>query len=345
MGEGYGGAQRAFWQHSMMLDLTRPACLDADEWRALSALDERLSRALRDHDAELMLGTAKELCEAVAKVTCQQRGEPFTPLADMPDLINQAHRLVDRLPAEGGAAGGAVRNIAQTAMKLAKQLNELRNQAGSGHGRPTPTGLDEIDGRFAASTALIWCRWMLGRLDALVANDPDRLVVDISREVFSRGDLERRLTEAGLPMMEPVHQFAVGFAVGQRGGPGGTFNVRGEGVVPAAQSSDLVAWPKDYRRGVAKGLITDRNGYTLVSLRTLEDMVAVLAPIPAAERAAAVTELRDAVAGSEFAYAVDDEDRTAAAAIAKRAAKDSPGDLAAAFDALANLLSIADEEA
>ncbi|MCZ7525596.1 MAG: abortive infection family protein [Acidimicrobiia bacterium] len=170
-----------------MFDLTRPNCVDADEWRALSALDDRLSRALRDHDAELMLGTAKELCEAVAKVTCQQRGEPFTPLADMPDLINQAHRLVDRLPAEAGAAGGAVRNIAQTAMKLAKQLNELRNQAGSGHGRPTPTGLDEIDGRFAASTALIWCRWMLGRLDALVANDPDRLVGDISRQVFSRG--------------------------------------------------------------------------------------------------------------------------------------------------------------
>lgn len=327
-----------------MFDLTRPNCVDADEWRALSALDDRLSRALRDHDAELMLGTAKELCEAVAKVTCQQRGEPFTPLADMPDLINQAHRLVDRLPAEAGAAGGAVRNIAQTAMKLAKQLNELRNQAGSGHGRPTPTGLDEIDGRFAASTALIWCRWMLGRLDALVANDPDRLVGDISRQVFSRGDLEGRLAEAGLPTMEPIDQFAVGFAVGQRGGPGGTFNVHGEGVRPAAQSSDLAAWPKDYRRGVAKGLMTDRNGYIVVDSRTLDDVVAVLAPIPAAERATVVTELRDAVASSEFAYAVDDEDCTAAAAIARRAAKDATGDLAAAFDALATEISVTEEE-
>jgi Abortive infection C-terminus len=184
-------------------ELTWPNCVDTAEWRAVSALDERLSRALRDHDAELMLGTPKELCEAVAKVTCQQRREPFTPLGDMPDLINQAHRLVDRLPAEGGAAGGAVRDIAQTAMKLAKQLNELRNQAGSGHGRPTPTGLDEVDGRFGASTALIWCPWMLGRLDALVASDPDRVAGDISRQVFSRGDLEQRLIEAGFRRWRP----------------------------------------------------------------------------------------------------------------------------------------------
>jgi hypothetical protein len=327
----------------MMFDLTRPGCVDDDEWQALSALDERLSRALRDHDAELMLGTAKELCEAVAKVTCQQRGEPFTPLADMPELIKQAHRLIDRLPAAGGAAGSAVRNVAQTAMTLAKQLNELRNQAGSGHGRPTPTGLDEIDGRFAASSALIWCRWMLGRLDALVANDPDRLVSDISQQVFTRGDLERRLAEAGLPAMEPLDQFAVGFAVGQRGGPGGTFNVHGEGVRPPAQSPDLATWPQEYRRGVAKGLMTDRNGYIVVGSRTLDDMIAVLTPIPPAERAAVVTELRDAIAESEFAYAVDDEDRIAAAAIASRAAQDATGDLAAAFDALATEISVPDE--
>jgi hypothetical protein len=327
-----------------MLDLIRPDCVDADEWQALSALDDRLSRALRDHDAELMLGTAKELCEAVAKVTCQQRGEQFAPLSDMPELIGHAHRLVDRLPAEGGAAGGAVRNIAQTAMKLAKQLNELRNQAGSGHGRPTPTGLDEVDGRFAASTALIWCRWMLGRVDALVANDPDRLVGDISRQVFSRGDLERRLLEAGLPTMEPDDKFAVGFAVDQRGGPGGTFNVHGEGVRPAVQRLDLVAWPGDYRRGVARGLMTDRNGYIVVDARTIDEVLAVIAPIPIAERARVVAELRDAVAAAEFAYSVAEDDRAAAAAIVRRASSNATGELAAALDVLAVEISVSDEE-
>ncbi|MCZ7525595.1 MAG: hypothetical protein M5U14_03920 [Acidimicrobiia bacterium] len=90
--------------------------------------------------------------------------------------------------------------------------------------------------------------------------------------------------------------------------------------------------------------MTDRNGYIVVDSRTLDDVVAVLAPIPAAERATVVTELRDAVASSEFAYAVDDEDCTAAAAIARRAAKDATGDLAAAFDALATEISVTEEE-
>jgi len=329
-----------------VLDLVRPTCVDADEWQAISALDDRLSRALRDHDAELMLGTAKELCEAVAKVTCQQRGEEFTPRTEMPELISKAHRLVDRLPNDGGADGGAVRKMAHTAMKLVTQLNELRNQAGTGHGRPTPPGLDEVDGRFAASTALMWSRWVLGRLDALVANDPHRLVGDLSGgRTFSRGDLRQRLVEAGLPMMEHADQYAVGFAVGQRGGPGSTFVVYGDGVGAAVGSMDLTEWPKDYRRGVAKGLITDRNGYTVVEAATMDAVLALIAPIPVGARAVVVSELRDAIAASEFAYAVDEEDRTEAAAVVKRAASNATGGLAATLDELAAEISIAAEEA
>src|SRR4051812_44640640 len=163
-----------------MFELSRPNCVDDDEWQALTRLQARIERADRDADPELMLGTAKELCEAVAKITLQLRGESFVPLPDMPQLISGAHRVVDRLPTVGGAPGGAVRNLAQSAMTLAKQLNELRNQAGSGHGRPTPTNLDELDSRFAAGIGVLWCEWILSRLDALVANDPDRLAADIA---------------------------------------------------------------------------------------------------------------------------------------------------------------------
>jgi hypothetical protein len=143
--------------------------------------------------------------------------------------------------------------------------------------------------------------------------------------------------------MEAADQFAIGFAVGQRGGPGGTFNVYGGGIRPAAQSSDLAAWPKGYRRGVAKGLMTDRNCYIVIGTSTLDDVLAVIAPIPKAERAAVVTELRDGVVGSEFAYAVDEENRTAAAAAARRAGADATGDLATALEELADEISLPEE--
>lgn len=317
-----------------MLELTRPNCVNDQEWEALAKLRDRLGRADRDNDAELMLGTAKELCESVAKIAHQQRSEPFAPLPDMPELINGAHRLVDRIPAEGGAQRVAVRGLAQTAMKLAKQLNDLRNQAGTGHGRPDPTGLDEIDGRFAAATGLLWSSWVLSRLDALVAADPDRLAADIASQIFYAGDLERRLREAGLATMEPRDQHAVGYAVGQRGGPGGTANVYREGVAPARSDPDLTRWPAEYRRGVALGLITDRNGYTVVSRPKIISIVELLGPLPDGG-ATVIDELRGRIAESELAYSVSEEELAEAIDTLREGAFTSGPPLAAALESVA----------
>lgn len=79
--------------------------------------------------------------------------------------------------------------------------------------------------------------------------------------MFYKGDLSRRLRQVALPMMDERDQRVVGFAVGQRGGPGGTVNVFSEGVLAAAETHDLEAWPVAYRVGAAEGLFTDRNGY------------------------------------------------------------------------------------
>ena len=72
-----------------MLELTRPDCLDDRQWEAVSEHDARLARALRDNDAALMLGTAKDLCEAVAKITCQQCEVGFQPAGKLSNLIHR----------------------------------------------------------------------------------------------------------------------------------------------------------------------------------------------------------------------------------------------------------------
>lgn len=145
-----------------VIELNRPACMNDAEWSALTALRDRIDRALSEGDHSLVLGTAKELCEAVAKVTYQQRKERFGSNTDMSDLIPGAHRLVGRLPAGvDGAHGAAVRDLAQGAMKIANRIVDLRNRAGTGHGRPEPIHLDEVDARFAAGAAFLWCAWIL----------------------------------------------------------------------------------------------------------------------------------------------------------------------------------------
>lgn len=319
-----------------MLEFTRPDCVDADEWQALTTLHDRLERALRDTDAELVLGTAKDLCEAVAKVTYQQRSERVAPSADMPSLIAGAHRLVNRLPSESGAQGGAVRNLAGGAMKLANQLNEFRNQAGTGHGRPTPSSLDDVDARFAASAGLLWCSWVLTRLDALAANDPDRLARDIAAgELFFRGDLTRRLAAAGLATMDEQDQRVLGFAIGQRGGPMGTATVYSEGIAAALNTPSLDEWPATYRQAVAEGLVTDRNGYIRVSPNGIRAILRLVDPLSdhGASTVTAISALLDA---SALSYAVGDETRhQTVVALREAASQTRDRSLATALRALA----------
>ena len=167
-----------------VFELTRPACLDDRHWEAVSELQARLVRAIQSQDLALVIGTAKELCEAVARITWLLRGEQWASRTDMSNLIPTAHRLVDRLPASGGASGGAARDLAQAAMSIMARLVELRNRAGTGHGRPEPHGLDVEDARFAGGIALLWSGWMLARLDALVANLPETVAAAFRSDIF-----------------------------------------------------------------------------------------------------------------------------------------------------------------
>lgn len=293
-----------------MVELTRPACVDDAEWSALTTLITRINHAMDIHDYSLVLGTSKELCEAVAKVTFQQRSERFGSRTDMSDLIPGAHKLVGRLPAtmEGGAPGGAVRDLAQAAMKLVNRLVELRNRAGTGHGRPEPILLDEVDARLAGGAAVLWSSWMLARLDAVVANDPDRLARSIATDTFYRGDLARKLLTAGLSTMDDRDQRVVGFAVGQRGGPGGTWNVLHEGVREAAESGDTTTWPPAYREAVAEGMLLDRNGYLSITNARITLIAELLDPLPE-QGAVALAAIRERLQDAEPASFVTIEER------------------------------------
>ena len=121
--------------------LNRPQGLGEDEWQSIRESEERLLRSKASNDDALVLGSAKELCEAIAKVVIAERGGVSAGTADFSDLVSTAHRVLEYQPGEGVAADPATRRVAQGLKSVALGLGELRNRYGTGHGRAAPTGV------------------------------------------------------------------------------------------------------------------------------------------------------------------------------------------------------------
>jgi hypothetical protein len=58
----------------MDLELQRPTGLEDRGWASIEDCLERLRRAAQDQDRPLLIGTAKDLVEATAKVVLHARG-------------------------------------------------------------------------------------------------------------------------------------------------------------------------------------------------------------------------------------------------------------------------------
>ena len=111
------------------------------------ALDEQLERLRRSTaDPGLLIGTAKDLLEAVAKFVLEESGWPTTAKMDFGQVWHLARERLGVLPEQvdpdlPGAA--AIKAIHQSTWRIAEQVNSLRNLQGTGHGRTLPTGISE----------------------------------------------------------------------------------------------------------------------------------------------------------------------------------------------------------
>lgn len=264
------------------LEFQRPDGLDDPSWAAIEAHRQRLQRAERDHDLALIVGTAKELVEAVAKVTLDVRGETVGSSADFSEVINRAHAALDRQPGHGLASDAPTRDVAQAGKTMALKLGELRNQLGTGHGRVLPPETLDEHAFVCAAAARLWCGWALRRLDHLIAGVPAILARDLTGgKIFRSGNLETRLLQANLPSLDEPDQRMLGKAVAHRAMQD-TFIVRKEGVEACAASADMQTWPEAYRAGVIEGLFIDRQGYLDASPNLIPLAARILNTIPRA---------------------------------------------------------------
>ncbi|MGI8751818.1 MAG: abortive infection family protein [Acidimicrobiales bacterium] len=141
-------ARRAFakigWTLSSDGNLTTTAGIDLTTG-GRRALDEQVERLRRGtEDPGVLLGSAKDLLEAVAKFVAEELGMPLTGREDYGHLWHLVRDRLGILPqqvAAGTPGEDAIRKVLGAAWTIAEQTNRLRGLQGAGHGRTLPTGV------------------------------------------------------------------------------------------------------------------------------------------------------------------------------------------------------------
>ncbi len=168
------GAQRAFSREGWALAddgmLSPTGAIDLSTG-GRQALDEQLDRLRRGcGDAGQLLGSAKDLLEAVAKFVLEEFSVQIPRNADFDYLWHLARDRLGLLPEQVNQALPGARNIQailQSSWKIAEQVNKLRGLQGTGHGRTLPTGVSADMALLVVREACIVAEFTLVTLDRL----------------------------------------------------------------------------------------------------------------------------------------------------------------------------------
>lgn len=165
-------AQRAFTREGWALSeegvLTPAGAIDLTTG-GREALDEQLERLRRaTDDPGQLLGSAKDLLEAVAKFVLDEFGMTVPRNADFDYLWYLARERLGALPEQvDSTLPGAnnIKAILQSSWKIAEQVNKLRGMQGTGHGRTLPTGVSADMALLVVREACSVAEFMLTRMD------------------------------------------------------------------------------------------------------------------------------------------------------------------------------------
>ncbi|MYU23723.1 abortive infection family protein [Streptomyces sp. SID8352] len=237
--------------------LPRAEWLQEESWQAISDHYGRLGAAIAANDRPLVVGSAKELVECVARVVLVSHGRVTGDKDEYDKVLGQAHAVVEHAAVNGLPPNDPLRQIPNAAKKMASQLRELRNRFGTGHGRPVVHEITAEVVEACVHAALVWVRWALARLQTVLLGAVEPLVHDLREGIFSRGDLAARLDATNIPSLEEPEQRRLGVAVGQRSARE-TFVVRIDGIRACADNPER--WPDAYRQGVVEGLFLNEDG-------------------------------------------------------------------------------------
>lgn len=156
------------WELSSTNVLTEAGAiiLDTGDRKALAEQVRRLNEST--DDPALLLGTAKELLEAIYKFVLEEAGTGFPKNGSFNQLQHLALERLQMLPQNVNTShpgGTELREIWEKAQSLAAKINDLRNLQGTGHGRTLPTGVTTEAARFVIKQGALLGEMMLTKLD------------------------------------------------------------------------------------------------------------------------------------------------------------------------------------
>ena len=147
----------------------RPTVLDnlvgIDMTEALSAYVRRAQ--MGSGDAELLIGTAKNLEEATVRHVLKEiTGEYPTAgrAANFPTALYSAFYELGLTGSKAELDKDPYRALQQALFLLACAVNRLRNDRGDGHGRPEPSVATALQGRLSTQSAGLVCELLLTAL-------------------------------------------------------------------------------------------------------------------------------------------------------------------------------------
>jgi hypothetical protein len=257
--------------------------LDAEQIEQIQKSVSRISNAVGNEDLPLAIGSSKELSESVAKIALYSMGISFTSNDDYKSLISAAHKALDRHPSDVADFHASYRSIIQAQKSIVSELAAIRNDHGTGHGRGRWQHVEQELALTSIEAALIWCRWVMRRLDNLLANSPITLRKQLDDgSSFYKGDLTKMLRKIQLPTLDETSQRAIGFSVARRARTG-TFTVTEEGIDACLNQAKYIEWTTHYKLGLILGLVSTVEGqiyFTGDSIRKTKKLLVLLDEVP-----------------------------------------------------------------
>jgi hypothetical protein len=260
--------------------LEQPPHLDESRWAAIREHEDRLKAAAAIQDKRLIIGSAKELMESVARAIIEAKNFVVPSNADFDEVIRAAHQAIDRQAGAGLDMGPEIRTVAASSRKIAVAVRDIRNEYGTGHGRASVAEMEEELATVTVDACYLWSGWALRRLGHVLANEPQRLIDTLQNDIVTRASLRTQFEAIRMPQQPAPVQRALGAAFAQRWASNDTFVAREVGIDPAVYNTSLSDFPVPYREGLAEGLVLDRGGHLQLTKATLPSLAGVLQPIP-----------------------------------------------------------------
>ena len=115
-------------------------------------------------DAELLIGTAKNLEEATVRHVLKETTGEYAKVgrpAHFPKALYDAYYALDLAGSDAQLDKNPYRALQQALFLLACAVNRLRNDRGDGHGRPEPSVATALEGRLSTQSAGLVCELLL----------------------------------------------------------------------------------------------------------------------------------------------------------------------------------------